>query len=249
MNLTFELQLQRPQIEIDLQLNLTTQGIYGITGPSGSGKTTLLRSLAGLDRHPNTKLLFAGEVWQDGTEFLNPRKRGVGYVSQHETLFPHLTVAQNIHYAAKRRHKAQQGKALQPEDHSLVTQLVQQLGLDSLAGSYPHQLSGGQKQRTAIARALASQPRLLLLDEPLSSLDHTSKQEILPYLQELQKHQKTDIIYVSHSPEELELLTQQLILIENGKVKAVGTTEELLTSSTTLTDKALGVTFPVTPRR
>ncbi|OGS95951.1 MAG: molybdenum ABC transporter ATP-binding protein [Gallionellales bacterium RIFCSPLOWO2_02_FULL_57_47] len=213
--------LSYPGFELHADLQLPARGIIGLFGPSGSGKTTLLRCIAGLERTPNGKLQVKGEVWQDGANFLPVHRRPLGYVFQEASLFPHLSVRQNLEYGLKRIPPAQ--RKVQPE------QVVEWLGLNWLIGrDSPAGLSGGERQRVAIARALLTSPRLLLMDEPLSALDAASKREILPYLEVLHSELEIPVIYVSHALEEVARLADQLVLMEQGRVIASGALNEIL---------------------
>lgn len=204
----------------DFDFDLPTLGVTALFGPSGGGKTTLLRCLAGLQR-VSGKLHCDGEVWQDGRHFLPAHRRAVGYVFQDANLFSHLSVAANLRFGLRRV----------PRDDRRIDfdEAVALLGLEPLLPRMPQQLSGGQKQRVAIARALLTSPRLLLLDEPLASLDLPSRAEILPWLQRLRDHWAIPMIYVSHAPAEVAQLADHLVLIDNGRILAHGDVNALLT--------------------
>src|SRR5690606_35783911 len=151
--------------------------VSALFGPSGCGKTTLLRCIAGLQRVPGGLLRIAGETWQDGKIFRPVHRRAVGYVFQEASLFRHLDVRGNLAYGYQRT---------PPRERRVpFDEAVQLFGLGPLLGQSPETLSGGQRQRVAIARALLTSPRLLLMDEPLASLDLESRAEILPYLERL----------------------------------------------------------------
>lgn len=196
------------------------RGVTAVFGASGSGKTTLLRCIAGLERLPG-RLSVEGEVWQDEARFLPPHRRAVGYVFQEASLFPHLSVRANLNYGRRRALKAGKREAIRLDD------AVALLGLAGLLSQAPDRLSGGERQRVAIGRALLSQPRLLLLDEPLSSLDAAAKDEILPYLEALQRSLALPILYVSHDLAEVERLADTLVLLERGRLVATGPLVEL----------------------
>ena len=205
---------------LDIAFSIPARGVTGLFGPSGCGKTTLLRCLAGLTRldgHVNA----AGEVWQDGTLFVAPHKRPVGYVFQEPHLFRHLSVRGNLDYGLRRVAVSSRSIGLD--------EVVDLMGIEALLDRSPETLSGGEKQRVAISRALLSQPRLLLMDEPLSGLDHESKAEILPYLETLTRRFATPIIYVSHDLAEIERLADHLVLMtRDGRVQASGPLDDLL---------------------
>ncbi len=204
---------------LDAAFTAPDQGVTALFGPSGCGKTTVLRCIAGLERMDGGYFsLGDGEVWQDGRVFLPPYRRAVGYVFQEASLFPHLSVTANLRYGMRRA--ADRGVAFDE-----VTEL---LGLSRLLGRSPARLSGGERQRVAIGRALLSQPRLLLMDEPLAALDRISKDEILPYLERLHDALSIPVIYVSHDFSEVERLADHLVLLAAGRVTAAGPLAEVL---------------------
>ncbi len=203
--------------DLDFGIEIPGHGVTAIFGHSGSGKTTALRAIAGLERFKG-HVTVLGEVWQDERIFLPPHSRRVGYVFQEANLFPHLDVRGNLEYGRKRR-----GSGASIEETSKF------LNIGSLLSRMPEKLSGGERQRVAIARALVSNPRLLLMDEPLASLDVKARREIMPYLEKLGKELNIPIIYVSHSPDEVASLADHLILMEKGRVIASGPIFEMMT--------------------
>ena len=210
-----------PGFALHAELQFPARGITALFGPSGSGKTTLLRCIAGLERTANGMLQVQDEVWQDGANFLPTHKRPLGYVFQEASLFPHLSVRQNLEYGLKRIPSEQRKVPLE--------QVVELLGLNKLIErDSPAGLSGGERQRVAIGRALLTSPRLLLMDEPLSALDAASKREILPYLERLHDELQIPVIYVSHALDEVARLADQLVLMERGRVIASGALNEIL---------------------
>jgi molybdate transport system ATP-binding protein len=211
--------LDYPEFRLDVDLELPGRGVTALFGHSGSGKTTLLRLVAGLIRIPHGRLSVNGEVWQDGQDFLPTHRRPLGYVFQEASLFPHLTARGNLEYGMKRVGNAMDGAALE--------QAVTLLGIGHLLDRRPHQLSGGERQRVAIARALALQPRLLLMDEPLAALDLKRKQEILPYLERLHDALEIPVLYVSHSPDEVARLADTVVVMEQGRARAIGPVAEV----------------------
>lgn len=200
---------------IEVDLNLPLEGIIGVFGPSGSGKTTLLRVIAGLLRVAGAQIEMK-ERWQDDQSFVPTHERRIGYVFQEPSLFPHLTVAGNLDYASRRA-------ASEMLDQARILQL---LGIEHLLSRRPNSLSGGEQQRVAIARAICSAPRLLILDEPLASLDYRRKQEILPYLQELKRELHIPMLYVSHSADELASLADWLVVMDGGRIQVSGPIRE-----------------------
>ena len=199
---------------LDVAFEVPMRGITGLFGPSGCGKTTILRAIAGLQRLSG-HLTVGGEVWQDGAAdiFRPPHRRPIGYVFQEASLFAHLSVRGNLEYGLRR---AGPGGVLPFAD------IVELLGLGHLLDRDPRALSGGERQRVAVGRALLSQPRLLLMDEPLSALDRGTKEEILPYFEALHARLALPILYVSHDIAELERLADTLVLLERGRVLACG---------------------------
>ncbi|AJQ93071.1 molybdenum ABC transporter ATP-binding protein [Gynuella sunshinyii] len=206
---------------LDAAFEFPVRGVTALFGPSGCGKTTLLRCMAGLNYLPQGRFTIAGEVWQDEQVFLKPYQRSVGYVFQEASLFPHLSVRENLLYGARRC----QTNTPYPIDFD---ELVSLLGILPLLDRSPARLSGGERQRIAIGRALLTQPRILLMDEPLSALDHQSKQDILPYLERLHERLSIPVVYVTHAIEEVARLADHIVLLEQGKVQAAGNITETL---------------------
>jgi len=208
--------LPRPGFCLDVDLTLPGAGVTVLFGHSGSGKTTLLRCVAGLERPDDGYLAVAGETWQDGGRFTPTHRRALGYVFQEASLFPHLSVAANLDFGAKRSGGGSGGGTV---DRVAILDL---LGIGHLLQRRPDGLSGGEKQRIAIARALLTRPRLLLMDEPLAALDAARKNEILPYLDRLHNELSIPILYVTHSVEEASRLADHLVLLEAGQVITSG---------------------------
>jgi molybdate transport system ATP-binding protein len=208
---------------LDAAFTAPGHGVTALFGQSGSGKTSVLRCLAGLERAPHGLLRVNGAWWQDEEQdhFLPTHRRPIGYVFQEASLFAHLSVRANLEYGLKRV----------PEHRRRVAfdQAITLLGVAALLGRSPARLSGGERQRAAIARALLTSPRLLLMDEPLAALDARSKDEILPYLERLHDELEIPVIYVSHSPQEVARLADHMVLMEGGQVRAQGTLAEITT--------------------
>ncbi|PXX93412.1 molybdenum ABC transporter ATP-binding protein [Marinobacter vulgaris] len=207
------------RFQLDVALELPGDGVTALFGHSGCGKTTLLRCIAGLQ--PCTgRLSVNGNVWQDDDTSLPVHKRPLAYVFQETSLFPHLSVNGNLNYGYRRTPMAQ--RRIHP------SQVIDWLGLSHFMDRRPERLSGGERQRVAIARALLTSPRLLLMDEPLSALDQTSKREILPYLENLRDTLDIPIIYVSHSAAEVARLADYIVMMDQGRVVAEGGIQETL---------------------
>ncbi len=165
-----------------------------------------------------------GQVWQDRGRFVPTHKRPVGYVFQEASLFPHMSVEKNLSYG-QRRAGSSSGSASGYLDQGEVVEL---LGIGPLLKRSPTKLSGGERQRVAIGRALLSRPEILLMDEPMAALDRFSKNEILPYLERLHDELDIPVLYVSHDISEVERLADQMVLMEKGRVKAMGPIQSLL---------------------
>lgn len=221
MTISVQLNIQRDGFRLPVALALPSTGVTALFGPSGCGKTSLLRAVAGLDRYPGGVIHFQDSVWQNQRCFVPAHQRNAAMVFQQADLFSHLTVLGNLNYAAKR---------IPPNQPSIDMQkIIVSLGLDKLLHRQTDQLSGGERQRVSIARALCSSPQLLLMDEPLSALDRTSKQRLLPFIETVCLEFAVPVLYVSHAVDEVARLADHLVLIEKGNVVANGPTSELLT--------------------
>jgi molybdate transport system ATP-binding protein len=199
----------------------TKGGVTAIFGRSGSGKTTLINIIAGLLRPERGRVVLDRDVLLDTARSIDVPacRRRIGYVFQDGRLFPHLNVRQNLLYG---RWFATNGA-----EQDSFDAVVEMLALAALLKRGTAKLSGGEKQRVAIGRALLASPRLLLMDEPLSSLDHQRKLEVVPYLERLRDQAKVPIIYVSHSVPEVARLATTVVLIEDGRVVASGLTAQM----------------------
>ncbi|MCE8020360.1 sulfate ABC transporter ATP-binding protein [Halomonas sp. MCCC 1A11036] len=195
--------------------------LTALLGPSGSGKTTLLRIIAGLEQPDTGRIRFHGE---DTTE-LHVSQRGVGFVFQHYALFKHMTVFQNVAYGLTvRPRRTRPGKA---EIRDKVMRLLELVQLDWTAHRYPHQLSGGQRQRIALARALAVEPKVLLLDEPFGALDAKVRAELRRWLRRLHDEIHVTSVFVTHDQEEALEVSDRVVVMNKGKVEQDGSPEEV----------------------
>jgi molybdate transport system ATP-binding protein len=224
MSIHIKLQIPRDHFMLDVDFTIPNRGITALFGHSGSGKTTILRAIAGLERAKQGEIIVGEETWQSKTIFVPAHRRAVGYVFQNASLLPHLTVRENLNYALKRKHHS--------EDKVSMAQVIEWFGLSQLLARQPQGLSGGEQQRVALARALLIQPQLVLMDEPLSSLDQKSKQEILPYLMQLHENSSTPMIYVSHDWDEIRQLADTVVMLEAGRIQCQTTVAEYPASVT-----------------
>ncbi len=213
--------MDRDSFRLEVDEAFPARGVTALFGPSGCGKTTWLRVIAGLERINGAVVRFRGETWQDGRTFLPVHRRPIGYVFQDAALFPHMSVESNLRYGWRRR--SGEGAGISWEE------VVGLLELKPLLGRRPGSLSGGEAQRVAIGRALLSAPRLLLMDEPLSALDATARRHILTLLERLKSELSIPLVYVSHSRDEVARLTDHLVLMERGRVRASGPLRDLWT--------------------
>lgn len=208
--------------KLDVDLNLPGSGITVFFGHSGSGKTTLLRCIAGLQPADLGYLEINGTTWQDSNRdiFVPTHKRPLGYVFQNANLFPHLSVAGNLQFGLKRSAK--------PATAIELKHILELLGIEHLLRRMPDGLSGGERQRVAMARALALNPEILLMDEPLAALDVKRKQEILPFIGQLHRATNIPVLYVTHSQQETLQLADYLLVLDEGRVQASGPLTETL---------------------
>ena len=191
-------------------------GITAVFGPSGAGKTTLVNAIAGLIAPDRGRIAIDGTVLFDSERRINlpPHRREIGYIFQEGRLFPHFSVSRNLDYGRRMRGL--------PEDAKQLERIVSLLDIGHLLERRPGKLSGGERQRVAIGRALLTRPRLLLLDEPLASLDAARKREILPYLERMRDEFGVPMVYVSHQAAELRRIATSVVRLEAGRVAAAG---------------------------
>jgi sulfate transport system ATP-binding protein len=201
----------------DVSLNVRDGSLTALLGPSGGGKSTLLRVIAGLETPDSGKVLIGG---QDATQ-TPPQRRNVGFVFQHYAAFKHMTVAKNVAFGLTIR------KRPKDEIEARVDELLKLVHLDGFAHRYPSQLSGGQRQRMALARALAVQPQVLLLDEPFGALDATVRKELRAWLRRLHDEVHVTTVFVTHDQEEAMEVAEQIVVLNHGKIEQVGSPRDL----------------------
>ncbi|NUN06571.1 MAG: ATP-binding cassette domain-containing protein [Bdellovibrio sp.] len=215
--------LSYPGFALAIEFSISSAAVTVVMGPSGSGKSTFLRCLAGL-QVPQGELFFGEEMWQGRQYFKPTHERNLGYVFQDGNLFPHLCVEDNLRMGLK--------KLTPPRfewDH-----VVQVFGLKKILKRTPMSLSGGEKQRVAMARALLSGPDLLLMDEPLSALDTSSKNDLMPFLESMKSEFGVPTVYVTHSILEASRVGDYLLLMDQGRCKEFGSAHELWASDQVL---------------
>lgn len=227
-------QAKNPVLRVDVQLERepfvlrtyfeSSADAVAVFGPSGAGKSTLLALIAGLIRPDNGRIEVNGQVLVDVARriWVAPHRRRVGVVFQDALLFPHLSVAQNLRYGQV---ASKQAVSVGQDEFGPMVEL---LGIEHLLDRRPATLSGGEKQRVAIGRALLARPQLLLLDEPLASLDYPRRQEIMPYLNRVKRELGIPLVYVSHGLDEVVRLADDVVLMRAGEVQAQGAPQDLL---------------------
>ena len=211
--------------EFSLEASFESQGrVTGLFGASGAGKTSLINLIAGLLKPDRGIIALDGETLDDTATGVHvpPHRRRIGYVFQDARLFPHLDIRQNLDYGRRMNRLA--------DDPAQRTRVTELLDIGNLLDRRPGKLSGGERQRVALGRALLSKPKLLLLDEPLGSLDEGRKEEILPYLMRLRDEANVPMVYVSHDAAEMRQLATQIVMLRRGRVTAFGGVKVLIGS-------------------
>ena len=221
--LSLDVSVERAGFALTVQQDFALDGITALFGPSGAGKTTLLRIIAGLEDQAIGHVAFSETVWQHGRQRVPAHRRRVGYVFQDGRLFSHLTVERNLRFALDRaRRRAGENRSIAFAD------VVAALDLKSLLARQPRSLSGGEQQRVAIGRGLLTSPQLLLMDEPLSSLDTSRKLEIIPYIERLPSAFNLPVLYVTHNIDEVARLAANVLLLVDGRIAAHGKVADVL---------------------
>jgi sulfate transport system ATP-binding protein len=205
----------------DVSLDIGSGELVALLGPSGCGKTTLLRIIAGLETADQGNIFFSGEDTTDK----HVRERNVGFVFQHYALFRHMTVFENVAFGLRVKPRGQ--RPSEAQIRAKVTDLLKLVQLDWLAERYPSQLSGGQRQRIALARALAVEPKVLLLDEPFGALDAKVRKELRRWLRRLHDELHITSIFVTHDQDEALEVADRIVLMDHGRVEQVGTPQEV----------------------
>ncbi|MDL1970515.1 MAG: ATP-binding cassette domain-containing protein [Candidatus Desulfofervidaceae bacterium] len=203
-----------PAFDLDVSFEIPKQSYNVILGPSGAGKSLTLKLIAGFEKADRASIILENREISS----LPPEKRHVVYLPQNLGIFPHLTVYENIIYSFKARYVS--------IDEAYVRVIIEELGLTPLVSRFPSHLSGGELQRVALARALAAKPKLLLLDEPLSSLDFHLKMYLVNFLTKLKQTFHLTVVHVSHDPIEAIKLAENLFILEKGKIKFQGNLED-----------------------
>ena len=221
LRVNIQLTRDRFSLAIDQQLDLSEP--LAVYGPSGSGKTTLLRAIAGLEPGARGEVAFGEATWQSANAYTPAWRRRIGFVFQDARLFPHLNVAGNLHLAAQ-RHNA--------EVNLHEDEVIEALAIDGLLQRTTDDLSGGEAQRVAIARTLLAQPKLLLMDEPVSALDRRSRRETLEYIATVVRRFALPLIYVTHDAGEVARLAPHTLLLEHGRVGDIGPTPRVFAEMT-----------------
>ena len=204
-----------------LNLNIPSGQLVALLGPSGSGKTSLLRIIAGLEQPDSGAVYFNGE----DTTHVAVRERNVGFVFQHYALFGHMSIFENVAFGLRVR-----PKETRPSDAAIkakVTELLKLVQLDWIADRYPHQLSGGQRQRIALARALAVEPKVLLLDEPFGALDAKVRKELRRWLRRLHDEMHITSVFVTHDQEEAMEVADRIVVMNQGRIEQEGAPDEV----------------------
>ena len=203
----------------DFSMKLEAGEVVSLLGPSGCGKTTLLKLASGIEKLQNGEIKLNDEIVSSFNFHLNSDKRQIGYVFQDCALFPHLTVMENIFFGIKKNHIAKSSKKIQ--------NLMDQINISNLTNNYPHELSGGQQQQVALVRAMASDPKIIFLDEPYSNLDSRLKEKIRDQMLHILREHKISALLVTHDPEEAMFMSDKIGVLNNGSIEQFGSPIDL----------------------
>jgi ABC-type spermidine/putrescine transport systems, ATPase components len=209
----------------NVNLNIADGEFVAILGPSGCGKTTLLRMLAGFEQPTSGEIRMDGEVVAGASTLVPPEKRRIGMVFQHFALWPHMNIYEHVRFPIRTHKKTP--KAIRDNEASRIEQVLELVGLSHLAKRMPHELSGGQKQRVAIARAIAAEPSLLLMDEPLSSLDALLRMNMRREIQSVHRQTGSAIVYVTHDQGEALSMADRIVVMKEGRIEQIGTPQDI----------------------
>lgn len=209
--------IQGKNVLDDITLSVEKARILALIGPSGCGKTTLLRLIAGLEVPDGGTITIDGVQASDSNRVLPPRERRLGMIFQDLALWPHMTARQHLEYVIRQQHHPNKTHA------DKIGKLLDAVNLNGHSDRYPHQLSGGEQQRLAIVRALAQDPKYLLMDEPFSNLDPILKAELELFISRIQSKSTIGIVYVTHNIKELDRITDQVAVMQNGRLVQLGT--------------------------
>lgn len=236
--MSLEVRIQQCLGAFTLDIDFATKGqVTALFGASGAGKSSIVAAVAGLTRPRDGRIVVADRVLLDAPKiFVAPEARRIAVVFQDARLFPHMNVADNLKFGWRR--------APRQADTAVIAHVVDLLGLEHLLQRQPRALSGGEKSRVALGRALLASPAMILLDEPLAALDHARREDILPYLEKLARETKLPMLYVSHQLDEVARLADEIVVVENGRVKAQGPVFDILTDLDAMTGlPPLGAVF------
>lgn len=217
--------IQGKRVLEDISLNVGTESILALVGPSGCGKTTLLRLIAGLETPDEGRINIDGVAASDANYILPPRNRQLAMIFQDLALWPHMTARQHLTYVLR-----QQNHTNDASDNRIKA-LLDAVNLNGHSDRYPHQLSGGEQQRLAIVRALAQNPKYLLMDEPFSNLDPILKEELEVFISSIQCESKIGIVYVTHNIRDLERITDHVAVMQNGRLLQFGDKDEVFNNA------------------
>ncbi|MDO4961266.1 MAG: ATP-binding cassette domain-containing protein [Eubacteriales bacterium] len=223
MNLSVDIKKKLGEFELNIKVD-TGRDVLALVGASGCGKSMTMKCIAGIERPDSGRIVLNGRVLFDSEKHIDlpPKERRVGYLFQQYALFPNMTVLQNVMAGVR---KSSAGKAGNAEQTARA--MLERFGISDIAGKHPHEISGGQQQRTALARIMVNEPDVLLLDEPLSALDPYLRYTLAMEMKEVLESFDKEIILVSHSMDEIEILAKNMIVINRGEIVREGSVDEV----------------------